>query len=119
MGNELNRRELFGHVTTVATSVALLAISAKLIGADSKGAGALKLVPDTDPTAKALKYVHDGSKADRPKKGAVEGKDQSCKNCQMYTKRGELDRAEIGKCLMIAGGDVKATGWCMSWVKKA
>ena len=114
----INRRDLLcGAVATTAVAV----ISAQaLANPAAPAAGALKLVAETDPTAKALGYVHDpiASKTQRPDKQGVKGADQICINCQLYTKQGEIDKAEVGKCTMIMGGSVKGKGWCKSWMKK-
>ncbi|MCX6126674.1 MAG: high-potential iron-sulfur protein, partial [Proteobacteria bacterium] len=85
----------------------------------SAGASGLKWVPETDPTAKALKYVSDATKANRTDRSGVKGKDQNCAGCSLYTKQGTIDGKEAGKCLMIQGGSVTAIGWCGSWAKKA
>ena len=111
-------------LVVVPAGLALLASSRVLVAATSAtpkpaGAGALKWVPETDPTAKALKYVSDATKANRTDRSGVKGKDQNCSNCSLYTKQGEIDGKEAGKCLMIQGGSVAATGWCGSWAKKA
>ena len=119
--NNLTRRQLCkAAVIGIPTSI-LLASSVSALAEAAKSAqnADLKLVPDTDPTAKALGYVADASKAKREKKGGVEGKDQHCSNCQLYTKQGVAGGKEAGKCLMIAGGSVLGGGWCKSWVKKA
>lgn len=88
-------------------------------GADAgKAAGAANFVSESDPTAKALGYVADASKAERPKKGEIEGKDQKCTNCQFYTAGTAINGAEAGKCLMIPAGPVHGEGWCKSWLKK-
>jgi len=63
--------------------------------------------------------VADATKAERPKKGETEGKDQFCRNCQLYTKGEAIDGQEAGKCLMLPAGAVHGAGWCKSWVKKA
>ena len=85
--------------------------------AGASAAPALKLLPDNDATAKALGYSPDATTAKRVKRGAVEAKDQFCSSCQMYTKAGTIGTEEVGKCLMLPSGAVKAKGWCNSWVK--
>lgn len=106
--------------TTKAFGAGTPAAAAKTAAPAGKpAAGALKWIAESDPTAKALKYVADASTAKREKRGTTEGKDQNCSNCQLYTKQGEIDGKEAGKCLMLQNGSVAATGWCASWVKKA
>ena len=120
------RRTFFRGVATAVPLCSLaLAYNGALAQTNAKtktpatGATALTLVPDSDPTAKALGYVADATKAKRVKRGAVEAKDQSCAGCQMYTKAGSIGPDEVGKCLMLPSGMVKASGWCNSWVKRA
>ncbi|MCX6118912.1 MAG: high-potential iron-sulfur protein [Proteobacteria bacterium] len=121
-----SRRELlFKAAATIPAGFAVLAAS-KVMAAGGAAAPAakpadagLKFVPDTDPVAKALKYVPDATKAKREKRGATEGKDQHCSNCQLYVKQGEIGGKEAGKCTMIQTGMVAAAGWCASWSKKA
>ncbi|MEN9835265.1 MAG: hypothetical protein RL011_1458 [Pseudomonadota bacterium] len=124
--NKLNRRQVLQKlaVAVPVTVVAANAVRAMAEAPAAKPAAAaagpeLKLVPETDATAKALKYVPDATKATRVDKMGVAGKDQNCKNCQFYTKAGEVKGQEVGKCLMLPAGMVNATGWCMSWTKKA
>jgi hypothetical protein len=124
--NKLNRRQVLQKlaVAVPVTVVAANAVRAMAEAPAAKPAAAaagpeLKLVPETDETAKALKYVPDATKATRVDKMGVAGKDQNCKNCQFYTKAGEVKGQEVGKCLMLPAGMVNATGWCMSWTKKA
>ena len=69
-----------------------------------------------DPTAVALKYVEDATKAERADKMGVAGKDQTCVNCQFVQgKDGDARRP----CALFPGKSVNANGWCMSWTKKA
>jgi hypothetical protein len=72
-------------------------------------AAGLPLVTEDDPTAKALKYVPDASKASGAKPGS------HCGNCKLY--QGAADSAQ-GPCLLFPGKDVKSTGWCSSWTAK-
>ena len=69
----------------------------------------LPLVTPDDPTAKALKYVPDVSKAAEAKPGS------KCENCKLY--QGAAG-APQGGCLLFPGKAVKATGWCASWTAK-
>jgi hypothetical protein len=62
-----------------------------------------------DPTAKALKYVDDASKASVTQAGS------KCANCANY--QGAAGSAERG-CLLFPGKGVKATGWCSGWTAK-
>jgi hypothetical protein len=73
-------------------------------------AAELPLVTADDPTAKALKYVSDASKAPDAKPGST------CATCQLY--QGTAGSAQ-GGCLLFPGKAVKASGWCSSWTAKA
>ena len=73
------------------------------------GAADLPLVGMDDPTAKALKYVEDVSKATAAKPGS------KCANCALY--QGAAGSAQ-GGCLLFPGKAVKAGGWCSSWSPK-
>jgi hypothetical protein len=59
-----------------------------------------------DPTAKALGYVEDASKAADPKHKAGD----NCSNCQFYSG-GATGR---GPCQLFPGKSVNAKGWCVS-----
>jgi len=69
----------------------------------------LPLVTTDDPTAKALKYTPDASKAADAKPGS------KCSTCKLY--QGAAGSTE-GGCLLFPGKAVKAAGWCSSWTAK-
>jgi hypothetical protein len=69
----------------------------------------MPLVSDDDPTAKALHYVPDASKATAAKPG------NHCGDCKLY--QGAANSAQ-GPCLLFPGKAVKSTGWCSSWTAK-
>jgi len=69
----------------------------------------LPLVTPDDPTAKALKYTPDASKASDAKPGS------NCETCKLY--QGGAGSAQ-GGCLLFPGKAVKAAGWCSSWTAK-
>ena len=77
----------------------------------SGSAEAVDMVSESDPTAVALKYKIDATKAtDRKDATAL------CSNCNFYTgKAGDAN----GPCTIFGGKLVTAKGWCASWVKKA
>lgn len=114
-----NRRNLLKNIAVAAplAGVAYRVFAAPPVAPQLPNTAA-KWVPDTDPTAKALGYVADATKAERFKKADVEGKDQNCANCQFYTKGDPIEGKEAGKCLMLPSGAVAAAGWCKSWTKK-
>ncbi len=73
-----------------------------------------KLAED-DPTAVAMKYVHDASTVDaasRPNPAP----EQNCANCALI--QGE-DGAEWRPCPIFPGKLVAANGWCSVWAPKA
>jgi len=67
-------------------------------------------VTDADPTAKALGYVDDASKATDPKHKAGD----MCSNCQFYSG-GAIGR---GPCQLFPGKSVSSNGWCVSHTPK-
>ena len=74
-------------------------------------AEAVDKLSESDPTAKALKYATDATKAaDRKDNSAT------CANCMQYS--GKTGDAE-GPCAIFGGKLVTAKGWCTAWVKKA
>jgi hypothetical protein len=123
--SRLSRRELLRLTAQIGPAIPLLGFGAAAWAqakpaAPAAAAGTCEPVADNDPVAKSMQYVADGSKApNRPKKMDVEGKDQNCANCQLYTKQGDVKGQEFGKCTMFPKGCVQAKGWCIAWVKKA
>ena len=88
-----------------------------LLGAATlaRAQAAAPLVDPKDPTAVALGYVADATKADKvkfPKYAAG----QACSGCALY--QGKAGDA-AGPCPLYAGKAVAAKGWCSAWVKKA
>jgi len=65
---------------------------------------AAEAVDVNDATAKALEYTEKSTK---------EG--QHCATCGLY----QGGTAASGPCPIFGGKDVKATGWCRSWVAKS
>lgn len=77
----------------------------------SGAAHAADTVPETDPTAAALGYKMDATKAaNRTDKAAT------CATCMLYSgKAGAAD----GPCSVFAGRLVSAKGWCSAYAKKS
>ena len=117
------RRAVIGQALTATAVVPAAWILGSQVGFSEETAKAaeLKLIAETDPVASALKYKHDASKAKERNKErmGIAADKQNCANCMLYTKKGEIDGKEVGKCTMLAAGMVTATGWCNSWSKKA
>jgi High potential iron-sulfur protein len=94
-------RRRFIKITATGFAAAMLGTNAHAVDA----------VTEADPTAAALKYKMDATKA-------AERKDKTafCENCALYTgKAGAAD----GPCGAFAGKLVKSKGWCTAWSKKA
>jgi hypothetical protein len=89
---------------TAAAFVAGFAPLSKLRAAE------LPQVAEDDPAAKALKYVHDAAKSERPDAG------QFCHNCRYF--KGAADAA-WAPCDILPGKAVNGKGWCNVWTKKA
>lgn len=100
-----SRRRLLKRVSL---GVALTPIAAATLRTAS--AADLPLVTTDDPTAKALKYTPDASKASDAKPGS------KCATCKLY--QGAANSSE-GGCLLFPGKAVKANGWCASWTAKS
>jgi len=99
-----SRRRLLKRVSL---GVALAPIAGTALR--SAWAADLPLLTEDDPTAKALKYVPDASKASGAKPGS------KCENCKLF--QGAAGAAQ-GPCLLFPGKAVKTTGWCSSWTAK-
>jgi len=75
----------------------------------------LPLVDEKDPTATALGFVTDATKADTAKfKTYAAG--QNCGSCVLYQS---AQGSAQGGCPLFAGRHVKAISWCSSYAKKA
>lgn len=75
----------------------------------------MALVDEKDPTAVALGYVSNATKADTTKyKTYAAG--QHCGACQLF--QGQANAA-IGPCTLFAGKQVNGQGWCSAFAKKA
>jgi hypothetical protein len=73
-------------------------------------ARAVDAVPESDPTAAALGYKTDATKA-----SARTDKAATCASCNFYSgKAGATD----GPCSVFAGKLVNAKGWCSAYAKK-
>lgn len=92
-------------------------------GAGGAGDLGLPLVKPGEGMAANLKYVHNHKDLKdaslKVERQATPFAKQHCKNCMLYTKVGNKDGAEVGKCTLFNGMLVKSEGWCQSWSKKA
>ncbi|MEE4379834.1 MAG: high-potential iron-sulfur protein [Candidatus Competibacteraceae bacterium] len=111
-----NRRRSFLKIS--AFSLVSVPIGGWLANQQARAADMPQL-DESDPTAQALGYVHDATKAnvaEFPKRSGPDGADQFCRNCQLYTGS---DGSEWGPCSIFPGKVVNANGWCNAWVQKA
>jgi hypothetical protein len=96
-----------------AAGLAVAPFANALLGGTAKAADAkaAEKLSETDPTAAALSYKIDATKAP-----ARKDKTAFCDNCNLYSgKPGAPD----GPCSIFGGKLVAAKGWCSAWVKKA
>ena len=77
----------------------------------SGAAQAVDAVSESEPTAKALGYKMDATKASNRKDNTA-----VCGNCSLYSGK---PGAKDGPCSVLGGKLVDAKGWCTAWVKKA
>lgn len=136
MSDIFSRRDIIQKGAVVACGISVLGLAACT---DKKAGSAGKAVTEAantaapkaaapagdplvaldHPSAKALKYVHDGSTVDaaiRVEKAGVAGTDQSCANCNFYKP---VDGQAYGKCTLIPVNHVAEKGWCVTWAKKS
>ena len=91
----------------IGAAVAAAAVPLMGLPAQARAAG-LPRLPATNPQAKALGYVANGTTT----KNAAHKTGSACANCQFYT-------AATGACALFAGFSVEPKGWCTAWAKKA
>ncbi|HJU08783.1 MAG TPA: high-potential iron-sulfur protein [Rhodanobacteraceae bacterium] len=91
-----------------------MAGSTLLLGALPRRARAADLphLTEADPTAKALHYTEDASKAPPPHKAG-----QECANCKFFS--GASGGEAYGPCQLYPGKSVAAKGWCAGYSAKA
>lgn len=104
MNSSIPRRQLLrlAAMATVAAPVASL-LSFRAL-ADTP------LISASDPTAVAVNYVEDVTKAKAAKPGS------KCANCALY--QGAANSAQ-GACALFGGKQVRADGWCSAWAAKS
>jgi hypothetical protein len=74
-----------------------------------------------DPTAVALKYQHDATKADRAAaaRPGLPPEEQICENCQFHLPQAAGATEEWHGCSLFPGKLINVNGWCASWTLKA
>ena len=103
--SDIERRRF---IKLTATGIAVAPFASTLL---SQTAQAAEMLSESDPTAAALKYKTDATKAPERKDATA-----FCNNCNFYN--GKPTDAN-GPCTVFGGKLVASKGWCMSWGKKA
>lgn len=99
------RRRFFGIAGGAIGAVVLTGSLSRVARADD-----LPHLDTSDPTAQALKYTDDNTKAGPPHQ---EG--QACASCNFFSG----GTAAYGPCQLFPGKAVNAKGWCSGYAKKA
>lgn len=124
MENPSRRRFLKISAATIAAVPFITGIVSRFSGVSFAGDADLPAVKEGEGQAKALNYCKDAAKAEKsakpacPTRKSKDHKGESCSNCQLYTKVKGDGKAEMGKCVVIPGNLVYASGWCNSYTKK-
>ena len=100
--NLMNRRNF---VASAAAAAAVAAVPTRGAAQD------MPRLEESDPTAVALKYVHDATTVD----AALRPDERYCNNCALYN--GAAD-AEWAPCSIFPGKLVAGKGWCSVWAPK-
>jgi len=66
-----------------------------------------------------LKHQDVKDKALKVERGGVAFEKQQCANCSFYTKAGNKNGKEVGKCQIFPNMLVESPAWCSTWNKKA
>lgn len=115
MDNGSKHRHSWLHRITrrrfVKSAGAAAAVVSTGLGVPAAGARDLPRVDESDPTAKALNYVHNARSVDAAKRFS----DRYCYNCALFAG-GEGD--EWAKCSIFPGKVVAGKGWCSVWAPK-
>jgi hypothetical protein len=101
----------------VGAAVAIPVIN--LVGVSvARAAAPANAVTADDPTAVALKYHEDATKADRAAaaRPGLPADQQHCANCQFSAAS---DNPDWLTCTLFPGKMVSKNGWCSSWTMKA
>ena len=100
-----SRRRFFASAATSFGAIVVASALPQLAFADD-----LPHLSLDDPTAKALNYTEDASKAAAPHQAG-----QNCVNCNFY----QGAATGYGPCQLFPGKAVNAKGWCSGYAKKA
>ncbi len=128
--SQMNTRRQFVKLALGVSGLALLNPQSAVAQERRRGGGAaaggdlaLPLVKPGEGMAASVNYQHKHSDVKNAalkveRQGTAWDK-QYCNNCMLYTKVGQKDGEEVGKCTLFANQLVKGQGWCASWSKKA
>jgi len=100
-----SRRRFFALAGTGAAAALVAGALPRAVYADDD----LPHLSTDDPTAKALNYTEDATKAPAPHQAG-----QACGNCNFFVGTGTY-----GPCQLFPGKAVNAKGWCSGYAKKA
>ncbi|MGH8041244.1 MAG: high-potential iron-sulfur protein [Rudaea sp.] len=100
-----SRRRFFALAGSAIGAAAL----ASALPRNARAADLPHLSP-SDPTAQALHYTEDNTKAPAPHKAG-----EACNNCNFF----QGGNAAYGPCQLFPGKDVHRDGWCAGYAKKA
>lgn len=106
----LSRRRFLKLGVSTAAAVPLASLLSARLALAAEG----EKLDESDPSAQALGYKHDGNAVDTAKYPgkAGDGAGNTCANCQLY------GGGDWGACAIFPGKQVKAEGWCSAWVAK-
>ena len=93
-----------GLLKRIALVIPLAASLDALVAVQARAADAA-LLAETDPEAKAIKYVDDTAKS-------KEAMGNRCDTCSLYQG---TNGSTQGGCQIVKGKQVKAAGWCNAW----
>ncbi|MEM7501209.1 MAG: high-potential iron-sulfur protein [Pseudomonadota bacterium] len=102
-----NDRKLINRRHFVASAVAAAAFAR----ASTASSEELPELEETDPTAVALKYVHDATTVG----SSLRSEDRYCYNCALYAGTAE---EEWAACSIFPGKRVAGKGWCSVWAPR-
>ncbi len=97
-------------IRTVSLTGAALLVAGPARAADAP------MVDEKDPTAVALGYVSDTTKANQTKY-PNHTPAQQCNNCALYQGKAGVATG-AGPCPLYAGKQVAAKGWCSAYAKR-